>query len=60
MRTLFLTLILTLAAPIGWAGLPQSGTVPGADTQHGGGCRRDSGPGQCCHMDNSAGSVHCH
>lgn len=27
---------------------------------HGGGCRKNSSPGQCCHMDNSTGSVHCH
>lgn len=27
---------------------------------HGGGCRKDSPPGQCCHMDNSTGIVHCH
>lgn len=27
---------------------------------HGGGCRKSSPPGQCCHMDNRAGSVHCH
>ena len=27
---------------------------------HGGGCRKDSYPGQCCHMDNSTGTVHCH
>jgi hypothetical protein len=27
---------------------------------HGGGCRRSSPPGQCCHMDNSTGMVHCH
>lgn len=27
---------------------------------HGGGCRKSSPPGQCCHMDNSKGSVHCH
>lgn len=29
-------------------------------TAHGGGCRKSSPPGQCCHMDNSTGSVHCH
>jgi hypothetical protein len=29
-------------------------------TEHGGGCRKSSPPGQCCHMDNKAGSVHCH
>jgi len=28
--------------------------------EHGGGCRKSSPPGQCCHMDNSTGSVHCH
>jgi len=28
---------------------------------HGGGCRRSSPPGQCCHADNSnGGRVHCH
>jgi hypothetical protein len=28
--------------------------------EHGGGCRKSSPPGQCCHMDRKAGSVHCH
>lgn len=27
---------------------------------HGGGCRKSSPPGECCHMDNSEGRVHCH
>lgn len=28
---------------------------------HGGGCRKSSPPGQCCHADNSnGGRVHCH
>lgn len=27
---------------------------------HGGGCRKDSPPGQCCHMDHKTGLVHCH
>lgn len=27
---------------------------------HGGGCRKNSTPGMCCHMDNSTGVVHCH
>lgn len=27
---------------------------------HGGGCRKASPPGKCCHMDNRVGSVHCH
>ena len=27
---------------------------------HGGGCRKSSPVGQCCHKDNKAGEVHCH
>lgn len=27
---------------------------------HGGGCRKSSPPGQCCHIDNRTGIVHCH
>ncbi len=28
--------------------------------EHGGGCRKSSPAGQCCHMDRKAGVVHCH
>lgn len=28
--------------------------------EHGGGCRKSSPPGLCCHMDNRTGTVHCH
>lgn len=31
-----------------------------ASASHGGGCRKSSPPGQCCHMDNRVGTVHCH
>lgn len=34
--------------------------MAGQVIEHGGGCRKSSPPGQCCHMDNKAGSVHCH
>ena len=27
---------------------------------HGGGCRKSSPPGQCCHMEKKVGKVHCH
>jgi len=27
---------------------------------HGGGCRKNSPPGMCCHMDHRTGVVHCH
>jgi hypothetical protein len=35
-------------------------TVKSRMVEHGGGCCKSSPPGQCCHMDNSTGSVHCH
>lgn len=28
--------------------------------EHGGGCRKSSPPGKCCHKDHSTGIVHCH
>ncbi len=28
--------------------------------EHGGGCRKSSPAGQCCHMDRKRGTVHCH
>lgn len=45
-----LALIAALAAP--WA----DQTAP----QHGGGCRKDSPKGQCCHKEKATGKVHCH
>ncbi|MAU52001.1 MAG: hypothetical protein CMN17_06395 [Roseovarius sp.] len=27
---------------------------------HGGGCRKSSPAGQCCHMEKKTGHVHCH
>lgn len=36
------------------------GEIMPAPAWHGGGCRKSSPPGQCCHMDNKAGAVHCH
>ncbi|MGD9864158.1 MAG: hypothetical protein AB7S99_13195 [Pseudodonghicola sp.] len=34
---------------------PETGIV-----EHGGGCRKSSPPGKCCHMQKSTGKVHCH
>ncbi|ARP75636.1 hypothetical protein CAL11_05565 [Bordetella genomosp. 6] len=34
--------------------------LPFPASAHGGGCRKDSPPGKCCHMDRKAGTVHCH
>ena len=41
-------------------GLTVADQMAGQVIEHGGGCRKSSPPGQCCHMDNRAGSVHCH
>ncbi len=35
-------------------------TIPSFAHAHGGGCRKSSPPGQCCHMDHKTGVVHCH
>lgn len=51
---------------LGWApGVAFAGTVV-TDVQgrtvydHGGGCRKSSPVGQCCHMEKKTGRVHCH
>ena len=41
-------------------GLVVAVILPSIAYAHGGGCRKDSLPGQCCHMDHSTGIVHCH
>lgn len=46
MKTIVLAIVLTMSASSVMA--------------HGGGCRKSSPPGECCHMDNSDGIVHCH
>ena len=34
--------------------------IPTVSFAHGGGCRKDSLPGQCCHTDHRTGEYHCH
>lgn len=61
-----LTLILGISAlfALGADAMPVNAAQPSIVfdqmVEHGGGCRKSSPPGQCCHMDNKAGSVHCH
>ena len=61
--------VIIIAAVAVFMSLPAYATsadvtlIPGYQTdilEHGGGCRKSSPPGQCCHMDNSTGFVHCH
>ena len=39
-----------------------AGTATPLETswEHGGGCRKSSPPGMCCHMETRTGLVHCH
>lgn len=65
MKTLVLALtlpFLAVSAPVD-AASPKaafSGIFAPEVTFHGGGCRKSSPPGQCCHMQKSSGQVHCH
>ena len=63
MKSLITVVIIALAFSMVHAS-PRSHTQfqgsPYGPPEHGGGCRKSSPPGQCCHMDNKAGSVHCH
>lgn len=63
MRMLFIAVIAVLLAFGGQQTFAQAAPVPSIESavvEHGGGCRRSSPPGQCCHMDRKAGVVHCH
>jgi hypothetical protein len=37
-----------------------SGSPLDTSWEHGGGCRKSSLPGMCCHMETRTGFVHCH
>lgn len=40
--------------------LVASVAVPLLAQAHPGGCRKNSPPGKCCHMEKKTGKVHCH
>lgn len=63
MKTIVIALLVSLFA----FGFPVATTsadaILGTQSQtfeHGGGCRKSSPTGQCCHMQTSTGRVHCH
>ncbi|PCD78038.1 hypothetical protein CLN94_01655 [Pseudothioclava arenosa] len=61
LRTIFICVLM--AAPLPTAAAVSQGAVlagQGDAIAHGGGCRKDSPAGKCCHMDRKAGVVHCH
>ena len=49
-----------IAAAANWSPLMAISSSTDAPVMHGGGCRKSSPPGQCCHMEKRVGRVHCH
>ena len=62
--SLIMAVVAVLALSFGGghvaAAAPTAPTIKPEVVYHGGGCRKSSPPGQCCHMDHSTGIVHCH
>ncbi len=53
--------IATCASSYGIAATHTANTIIKEDiVEHGGGCRKSSPPGQCCHKNHKTGTVHCH
>ncbi len=55
MKVVFAVIALIGSVAVSAASLDRAGNL-----EHGGGCRKDSPPGQCCHMDRKSGVSHCH
>lgn len=54
-------LALLFSLPVSASVSERGGIIHKAETiMHGGGCRKSSPPGQCCHMETRTGTVHCH
>ena len=61
-KVYFLALALVAVAPVAPAQSeqPDNSIRQESVVYHGGGCRKSSPPGQCCHMERRTGIVHCH
>lgn len=63
MKTLMIAVVVVF---VGLGGIQViAGVIPTTGfesdiVEHGGGCRKSSPPGQCCHMNHKTGVVHCH
>lgn len=63
MARLVIMTVLAAALSAGVGGAAATVSVPSVSSdvaEHGGGCRKASPPGQCCHMETRTGIVHCH
>ena len=59
--------IYAICVGVAFLGFNLTGSANSSETvaqdktyEHGGGCRKSSPPGQCCHMETKTGIVHCH
>lgn len=58
-KFIFISITLALTTPALAASAPPPGMSPlSQDLAHGGGCRKDSPPGRCCHAGSEP--YHCH
>lgn len=62
MKMLLITTLIGLIAIVGTQAIAMTSTLGYQNeiVEHGGGCRKSSPPGQCCHMNRKTGVVHCH
>ena len=52
--------IIALGVPNAVATVQTTPIIGQEEAEHGGGCRKSSPPGMCCHMETRTGTVHCH
>lgn len=58
-KFVFISITLALTTPAIAVSAPHPGVGPlSQDLAHGGGCRKDSPPGRCCHAGSEP--YHCH
>jgi hypothetical protein len=63
MRTLLTAVVVVFLSFNANHAFTKGASTPVYETEiveHGGGCRKNSPPGQCCHMNRKTGIVHCH
>ncbi len=64
MKMLIIAAVLVLVGFSGFQAIagvaPTTGFANDTIISHGGGCRKSSPPGMCCHKNHKTGQVHCH
>ncbi|MCK0166844.1 hypothetical protein MWU52_04700 [Jannaschia sp. S6380] len=57
MKFMLIAMLATTLPQVSVA-VPMAGVSSAGDVAHGGGCRKSSPPGQCCHAGSQP--LHCH